>query len=210
MGLHRLRQGRVDEARNYLENVVIEHANRINIAAIGGSWLGLAGVHLERGDCANAEAALGKAMEIARRGDNVLFECWVLPVLAELHLRLGDNDGAARTIGRGFKLLAPAEDWRGLPAPLHLARAMRAVRLRRWDEAEHDFETARAINHRYELPFDEARTLAEWGGMYLSRGTPADRERARERLVAALAMFERIGAVNEVGEVRTILEPLRA
>ena len=208
-GLHYLRQGRLDEAQSYLEGVIAAHDNRLNIAAVGGCSLALAGVHLERGDPAAAEAALRKALEIARGGGNVLFECWVLPSLAELHLRAGDIDSAARAVERGFELLTPGEDWRGLPAPLHLARAMLASAQGRRDEAEHDLETAVGLNRRYQLPFDEARALAEWGRLSLARGSAGGRERARERFGAALALFERVGAAGEVVKIRAALEPLR-
>jgi hypothetical protein len=138
----------------------------------------------------------------------VLFELWVLPVLVELYLATGRREAAADGVARGFALLTPGQNWRGLPAPMHLARATVAAAGGRWADAEHDFEAAVALTRRYGLPFDEARTLAAWGAMYAARGARDDRERARERLGPALALFERVDAARDAAKVRAALARL--
>ncbi len=210
VGLHYRRQGQLGRARRHLEVAIAEHAVRLNIGAVAGCWLGLACVHLEDGERPAARAAIEKALEIARNGGNLLFECWVLPVSAEMYLAERDRERAAQAIDRGFQLLAPGEDWRGLPAPLHLARAMLAAADRRWTNAEHDFEAAVELNRRFRLPYDEATTLAAWGRMDVVRGSGGHRERSRERFASALAIFERVQAVAEAQAVRAELEALRA
>jgi tetratricopeptide (TPR) repeat protein len=209
VGLYHLRRGRADEGKRYLEAVIAAHNNRVNAAAVAGCWLALAAVHLEAGECRVAETALANALAIAREGGNVLLECWILPVLAAGALTWGDREAAARAIDRGFELLTPSEDWRGLPAPLHVARGMLAVHDARWDDAERDFETAVTLNQRYAMPYDEARALHEWGRMHLRRNAVADPEHARRRLGEALSIFKRLGAVGEEHSVTALLPPLR-
>jgi hypothetical protein len=101
-------------------------------------------------------------------------------------------------VTRGFDLLTSDQDWRGLSAPIHLVRGMLAGAERRWDEAERSFEMALTTNRRYELPWDEAKTLLAWGTLDGMRARAADRERSRQRFGAALEIFQRIGASREI------------
>lgn len=209
LGFRDLRLGRLAEARSYLARILEVWEVRNQVAAISACSLVLAACDLESGDHALAEQRATRSLEICRRGGNVLFELWALPVLCEIYLKTARRERAAECIERGFALMSPNQNWRGLPAPLHLARAMLAMSDRRWDEAERDFETALAIDRRYVLPFDEAKTLAEWGRMDLVRASAGDRERAGERLGQALAIFERVAAAREVEKVRvTLAQPV--
>lgn len=194
-----MRQGAWDGAREYLEGTLQVHRERNNIGAVGFCWFTLGVLHLELGRQAEAEELLLGSLDICRRGGNVLFELWVLPVLAELYL---DADKAAECIERGFELLTPGQNWCGLPAPLHLAHGMLARARQSWEEATRSFETALAINQRYGLPWDEATVLSEWGRMHLARGASREQADAREKLGAALAIFERIGARRDAEKTR--------
>ena len=163
VGFLDLRRGRLTESRDYLGRMLGIWDTRKQVAAVSACSLMLAACDLEAGDHAAAESRALKSLDICRRGGNVLFELWVLPLLVELYLATGATVKATECVTRGFALLAHGQDWRGLPAPVHLARGNLAVAERRWDEAARDFEIAVAINRRHELPFDEAKTLAAWG-----------------------------------------------
>src|SRR5437660_1637013 len=152
-----------------------------------------------------AESALDRALEIARTGGNVLFQCWIFPRLAECALRFGDHRAAAQAVQNGFRLLTPGEDWRGLPASLHLARGQVAAGEQRWSEAEADFEMALALNRLYTCVPDEARTLVAWVRMRLARGRPDDGAGAREQLGAAAATVGATGAACDLEEVKALL-----
>jgi ATP/maltotriose-dependent transcriptional regulator MalT len=205
VGAHYLEGGDLEGAQRYLERTMVAHEQRMNVGAVGALWFGLAGIHIRRGDRAAAESALDRALEIARAGGNVLFQCWIFPRLAECALRSGDHRAAAQAVENGFRLLTPGEDWRGLPALLHLARGQVAVGERRWSDAEADFETALALNRLYTCVPDEARTLVAWARMRLARGRPDDGARAREQLGQASAIFERARAVCDLEEVKELL-----
>ncbi len=170
IGFHHLRQGEWDKAREYLEGAIAVHKDRNNLAAVGACSFALGSLNLEQGNFPKAEELLLKSLEICRNGGNVLFELWVLPVLAELYLRMDQPDRAAEYVDRGFELMKPNQSWYGLPAPMYLARGMLAAAPKDWDTATDSFDKAIEINRQYQLPWDEARTLYERGLMYLARG----------------------------------------
>lgn len=177
------------------------YEDRRYVGAVGASWYVLGLLSLEEGDYVRADALFRRSLEICRNGGNVLFELWVLPVLTELFLKMGQPDKAAEQVTRGFALLTPGQSWYGLPAPMYLAKGMLAAASKRWDEGEKSFAEAVAINRRYQLPWDEARTLFEWGLLHLARGEAGDPEAARTKLDGALEIFHRVDAKKDVEKV---------
>ncbi len=201
IGFHYLRQGEWDKAREYLEGAIAVHKDRSNLAAVGACSFALGSLNLEEGDFPKAEELLLKSLEICRTGGNVLFELWVLPVLAELYLRMGQPEKAAEYVDKGFELMKPDQSWYGLPAPVYLARGTLAIARKDWDTATDSFSKAIETNRQYELPWDEAKTLYERGLMYLARGGKGDRDKAHEDLDEALAVFQKVGARKDVEKV---------
>jgi tetratricopeptide (TPR) repeat protein len=210
IGFHYLRQGEWDKAREYLEGAIAVHKDRNNLAVVDACSFALGSLNLELENYPKAEEFLLKSLEICRTGGNVLFELWVLPVLAELCLKIGQHDKAAEYVNRGFELLKPDQNWYGLPAPMYLAKGMLAAARKDWDTATESFDKAIQINKQYQLPWDEAKTLYERGLMYLARGGKGDREKAHEDLDEALAMFQRVGAKKDAEKVLRKKEMLKA
>jgi tetratricopeptide (TPR) repeat protein len=209
IGFHYLRQGEWDSAIEYLESSIRAHQD-INVAALGACSLALGSLNLEMGNYPKAEELLLKSLEICRNGGNVLFELWVLPVLAELYLKMSQPEKTAEYVDRGFELLKPDQNWYGLPAPVHLAKGMLATVRKDWGTAAESFDKAIQINRQYQLPWDEAKALYERGLMYLTRGRKADREKAHEDLDDALAIFQKVGAKKDVEKVLRKKEMLGA
>jgi tetratricopeptide (TPR) repeat protein len=85
-----------------------------------------------------------------------------------------------------------------------------ATTQQRWLEAEAAFLKAAEINRQYHLPYYEARSLLDWGEMYLKRSSPGDREKGMELLDQALAIFQRIQAKKMVEKVLARKELLKA
>ena len=210
IGLHYLRQGEWDKAREYLQWAMGIHQNRNNLAAVGACSFTLGSLNLEEGNFPKAEESLLKSLEICRTGGNVLFELWVLPALAELYLKMGKPDKAAEYVDMGFELMKPDQNWYGLPAPMHLARGMLTTAQKDWGTATESFDKAIQINRQYQLPWDEARTLYERGLMYLARGGKGDRDKAHEDLYEALAIFQKVGAKKDAEKVLRKKEMLKA
>ena len=210
IGFHYLRQGEWDKARRYLEGAIAIHQDRKNLAAVNACSFALGSLSLEEGDLSKAEELLLKSLEICRNGGNVLFELWVLPVLAELYLKMGQPDKATEYVNRGFDLMKPDQNWYGLPAPVYLARGMLATARKDWRTATNSFGKAIEINRQYQLPRDEASALYERGLMYLTRGGKADRDKAHQNLDEALALFQKVGAKKDVEKVLRKKERLGA
>jgi tetratricopeptide (TPR) repeat protein len=205
VGLHYLRRGDWDTARSYLENLIPLQRERLNEGAVAGCQYTLALLDIEEGNYPKAEERLLESLKICRDGGNVLFELWVLPVLTELRLKMGQIDKAAEYVQRGFDLLSPDQNWYGLPAPLHLAKGMLATANQNWDEAGTAFEQAVAINHQYELPWDEAKSLYEWGVMLGEKG---ESRVALDKLDDALSLFRKVEAKKDVEKVMAHQEML--
>jgi len=210
VGFHYLRQGELEKAREYLEGSIAAHKDRNNFAAVGACSFVLGSLNLELENYPKAEEFLLKSLEICQKGGNVLFELWVLPVLAELYLKMGQPDKAAEYVNRGFELMKPGQNWYGLPAPMYLARGMLATARKDWDTATESLDRAIQINRQYQLPWDEARTLYERGLMYLSRGGKGDRDKAHDDLDEALAVFQKVGAKKDTEKVLRKKEMLKA
>jgi tetratricopeptide (TPR) repeat protein/predicted Ser/Thr protein kinase len=205
IGLNYMRQGEREKSRGYLEQAIAAHQERNSVAAIGGCSFALGSLVMEEGNYAEAEKLLLRSLDICRNGGNVLFELWVLPVLAELYLKLGQTEEAAQYIDRGIELLAPDRNWYGLPAPIHLARGMLTGAQKKWEEAEESFNEAVNINRQYELSWDEAKTLYEWGLMY---GQKRDKGSAYEKLDGALVLYQNLDAKNEIEKTEAAKERL--
>jgi tetratricopeptide (TPR) repeat protein len=210
IGFHYLRQGEWDKARDYLEGAIAVHQDRNNLGAVNACSFALGSLSLEQGNSPKAKELLLKSLEICRNGGNVLFELWVLPVLAELYLKMGQPDKAAQYVDSGFELMKPEQNWYGLPAPMCSAKGMLAAARKEWDTATDSFDKAIQINRQYELPWDEARTLYERGLMYLARGGQANRDKAHQHLDEALAIFQKVGARKDVEKVLRKKEMLGA
>jgi tetratricopeptide (TPR) repeat protein len=201
IGFHYLRQGEWDRAREYLEWALVVHQNRNNIASISACSFTLGSLELEQNNYPEAEKLLLRSLEICRKGGNVIFELWVLPVLCELHLKMGQPEKAAGYVDRGFELLKPDQNWFGLPALMHMAKGMLATEKQDWKTATEFFEKAIHLNRKYQLFWDEAKTCYELGMMFLARNRTEDRERARQKFDCALEIFERIGAKKDIEKI---------
>jgi tetratricopeptide (TPR) repeat protein len=194
IGFYYLRQGEWDRARDYLEWAIPIHKERNNVAALGACYFTLGSLNLEQNNVAEAESFLLKSVEICRRGGNVIFELWVLPVLSELNLKIGRLEKAKEYIAKAFVLLHRDQNWYGLPAHLYLVQAMLAKEQQDWEKAGTFFEKALHLNRQYTLLWDEAKTHFEWGRMYLARGRDQDMQSAKGKFADAIEIFQRLGA----------------
>jgi tetratricopeptide (TPR) repeat protein len=205
-----LRLGEWDQAQEVLKWRLSVQEDRHNFVAVNVCCITLGSLNMEMGNYREAEELLLKSLGICQKGGNVVSELWVLPVLAELYLKLGQPEKAAEYVDMGFELLKPDKNWYGLPAPIYLAKGMLATAHKDWTMAAESFDKAIQINRQYQLPWDEAKTLYERGLMYLARPRKVGREKAHEDLDEALAIFQRVGAKKDVEKVLRKKEMLRA
>jgi tetratricopeptide (TPR) repeat protein len=190
-------------AREYLEWAIPVHQNRNNVAALGACFFTLGSLELEQNNFPEAEKLLLRSLDICRKGGNVIFELWVLPMLCELYLKMKEFEKAAGYVDRGFELLKPDQNWYGLPALMHLAKGMLVAEQQNWETAIDCFGQAIHINRQYQLPWDEAKVSYEWGMLYLTRDQAGDRENASEKFERSLEIFQWMGAKKDVEKVLT-------
>jgi class 3 adenylate cyclase/tetratricopeptide (TPR) repeat protein len=208
VGFHYLRQGKWDQAREYLEWAIPIHKDRNNVAAIGACYFTLGSLNLEQKKYSEAEKLLLSSLDICRKGGNIIFELWVLPVLCELYLNTEQYEKASEYMQRGFELLNPDQNWHALPAQIYLAKAIQATKQRDWETATEFFDKAIRINRQYELLWDEAKTNCEWGKMYLARNQKGDSKIAFEKLSLSIDIFTKIGAQKDVDKAMAEVDRL--
>jgi tetratricopeptide (TPR) repeat protein len=204
------RLGEWDKGEEILQWALSVSEDRRNFVGVNACCFTLGSLNLEQGNYPEAEKLMLKSLEVCQKGGNIISELWVLPVLAELYLKMAKPDKAVEYVDRGFELLKPGKNWFGLPAPMYLAKGMLATARKDWSTAAESFDKAIRINRQYQLPWDEAKALYERGLMYLSRGRKADREKAHEDLDEALAIFQKVGAKKDVEKVLRKKEMLKA
>jgi tetratricopeptide (TPR) repeat protein len=109
---------------------------------------------------------------------------WVL-------LEAGETAEAAALAVQGLEHATAILDRFFLPAWLELSGAA-AARLEHWEEAERYFEEGLSQARAMGMPYWEGRILYRAGVMSAERAEP---EQAREQLVKALVIFQRLGAL---------------
>jgi tetratricopeptide (TPR) repeat protein len=166
------------------------------IRVLATTALGL--LYLEQANPVSAKNHLQEAVSISQARGEKTQEVLPCVLLAEAAAKSGSPEEVLAPLRRAQEILANGEDWRGLAAEVRLAEGILAAAQRRWEEAEAAFQQAVEINRQYHLPYYEARSLLEWGEMYLSRSGPGDREQGMHLLDQALEIFQRVQAKKMV------------
>jgi class 3 adenylate cyclase/tetratricopeptide (TPR) repeat protein len=83
-----------------------------------------------------------------------------------------------------------------------------AATMRRWDEAQQHFQDALEMNTRMRAPPWVAHTQRDYARMLIDRNAPGDREKARQLLTEAIAMYRQIGVAKHVEMAETLLRGL--
>jgi DNA-binding CsgD family transcriptional regulator len=165
-------------------------------------------LYLERGDFTSAKTWLQETAASAQAGGDYPPELLACALLAQIECAVAELDQAAGHLRRAQEILSQGSGWRGLAAEVDLAEAVLATAEKHWPEAEAAFQRAVEINRQYHLPYYEAKTLLEWGHMYLSRRGPGDVGRGMQLLNQALPIFQRIQAQKMVEKVASLQEQL--
>lgn len=208
VGLYYLRRGAWPKAEESFRRQLAVHQERRNFGAISACAYGLGLLRMENGDYPEANSLLLQSLEICRAGGNVLFELWVLPALVHLSIAKGQMKEAAMYVEQGFSILGSGQEWYGLPAGMHLARAQVSAAAGDWEAAEKDFARSITLNEQFEMPWDRARTYYIWSEMLLHRDETKDRFSARQMLSQALTLFQRIDARQDIKKVNELLNHL--
>jgi tetratricopeptide (TPR) repeat protein len=152
-----------------------------------------------------AEAARARLLPLLDRPG--LEECDVtllLPVLAWAYLEVGQVDEASEAVGQAL-IRARREDMRLVVVEALWVQALIALRQGREPEATRSLEEGLTLARSMPYPYAEARLLHVYGRLHVQKGEP---QAARERLEAARAIFARLGAAIDAGQVEQALAGL--
>jgi tetratricopeptide (TPR) repeat protein len=128
----------------------------------------------------------------------------LLPILAWAHLDLGDSALAEDTLTQAFRRARAGNHRLALAEALRV-QALLALRQERWVEAERALDEGLALAEQMPYPYAEGRLLHLYGRMHGRKGEPGP---ARERLEAALRIFQRLGASRDIEHVQQDLATL--
>ena len=169
---------------------------QINSATFQPFWVlpVLGWLYQEMGDFTSAKMWLGETAAVAQAGGDYPPELLVRAVLAQVECEEAELEQAAGHLRRAKEILAQGSGWRGLVAEVYLAEGMLATAEKHWPEAEAAFQRAIEINRQYHLPYYEAKTLLEWGHMYLARHGPGDLDHGMKFINQAIPIFQTIQA----------------
>lgn len=161
---------------------------------------GLALLQLTRGDVEEADRSLERSLG-RQAGDDLVTRVQLLPARVEVSVAIGDLDGARAATEELERIAAEHANsiWTAAAATargaLDLAEENPAGAIEHLDSAWRQWQ-------QLDFPYDSARARS---GLGLARRASGDESGARLELNAALAVFERLGAVRDVQTVQGLL-----
>jgi tetratricopeptide (TPR) repeat protein len=202
LGLVCYGQGRWEDARRYFEDNMVAITRNGRLAPIHFAPSMLAECELRAGHPERARARLAPLLERAEReeGDVSL----LLPPYAWAHLDLGEVAAAAALIERAVATATAKNDRLALVDALRV-QALVASRQGHSVEAMQALEEGIALARGMPYPYAEARLLHVYGQMSVHT---RQLELARERLEAALAIFQRLGARKDIKQIEQTMAAL--
>ncbi len=186
----RREQGRLDEVASALTDAIHRYRMYDVLRSIGVH----AAMELGRKQDASEalEALTANGFAALARNDDWIFD---LCLLADVCHAVGDTARA----GQIYERLIPYADRNAVNPPAACVGAaarsigVLAAMAERWEEAEHHFERALAMNSRMGARPWLARTAYDWADMLLRRAGTADRDRAAKLLNRAQAIGHELG-----------------
>jgi tetratricopeptide (TPR) repeat protein len=152
-----------------------------------------------------AEAAVERLVPLLDRPGRQDYDVTaLLPVLAWAYLECGQLSQAATVVRQALERARPEEMGLVLVEALRV-QALIAARQEQWEEGARSLEEALTLARGMPYPYAEARLLHVYGRLHMQQGEP---QAARERLEAARALFQRLGARMDLELTEQALTPL--
>ncbi len=197
-----------EEAVRHLERCAALAESSGDIQALRFAHRRLAVRDVLAGQAERARARLEPLLDRPGLEEGVVTE--FLPMLAWAELERGDTERAGAIVREALRR-ATASDYRDVKAEAQRIGGMVAARCGRWAEAQWAFEQALDLARTLGYPYEEGRTLYEWGVMLACKGAAQGSIRetwpqARDRLEAALAIFRRLGARRDMRRAERALQ----
>jgi tetratricopeptide (TPR) repeat protein len=208
LGSAHFMRGRWQEAlEQFQEAVKLEPPGWI----AGVDWAALFLSKAYAGDRDAALAMLGQRRDkLPRAGQANTLGAWAMlcGVVEGLAL-LGERDEASKL----YPLVLEAIDtgllinWTGDRLPQSIA-GMAAAAGGQWDKAQEHYETALRQAHELPVVMEQPGVRRWYARMLIDRNAPGDRDKARELLTEAIAMYRRIGMPKHVEMTEALLGEL--
>jgi class 3 adenylate cyclase/tetratricopeptide (TPR) repeat protein len=192
LGLAHFWRGRWQEALEHFQEAVKLELPGF-FAGIDWSWLFFWKAYA--GDRDAALAMLGQRRDkLPRSGQANTDGAWLmLQAVIEGLAVLGERDEAARL----YPLILEAIDTGALTGQfgrlLQSVAGMAAAAGGRWDKAEQHYQTALRQAHELPVVMEQPEVRRFYARMLIDRDGPGDRDKARELLTEAIAMYRQIG-----------------
>jgi tetratricopeptide (TPR) repeat protein len=198
-----LAEGAWDEATKYLEEgcAIADRGVRLPLRLNAHALLAERAILEGRPDAACAR--LAPLLDAARQ--DLWHGAHVQRTLAWAHLEMGEVAVAGEMVGQAVARAQAASELHGLVDALRV-QAMVATRQEQWEDAERTLEEGLSLARRMPYPYAEGRLLHAYGQMHVAKGEPGP---ARQRLEAALAIFQRLGARKDAERAEGTLTALR-
>jgi tetratricopeptide (TPR) repeat protein len=174
-------------------------------SAEAGCWLGQ--LFMEMEDYAEAEKYLDESnSKYQEAGDTDNQVALVLPQLSRLYLKKGATEKANELIEKIYEYASKTHS--KLVAPqAEMLKAMLLREQKNWEKSIQHFENSlqgyKSLDAQkwYVVPF--ADLLCAYGSTYLERNEEGDEERAFSLLNKALDIYQEMGAIKRVEEIRS-------
>jgi tetratricopeptide (TPR) repeat protein/transcriptional regulator with XRE-family HTH domain len=204
LGLARLSHGvgAHDEARRYLERTMAMAERVSSLLVLPAAQTLLAECEALEGQEAAAYARLAPLVDQSGPMERNSVATWV--TLARAQLALGDAP-AAEALSVQARARAQATFDTVAVADALWVQAMALIQQEKWVEAQNVLDEGLAVALRIPYPYAEGRLLHVYGQMLVATGKVRS---ARDRLEAALALFRRLGAREDVMRVERAIAAL--
>jgi tetratricopeptide (TPR) repeat protein len=202
LGMVDLVEGHWSAARRYLEEAVTIAARIGDTQALRWATGSVAELEVLEGQAGAGRARLVPLLD--RPGQEEFDVTAFLPVLAWAYLELGDLKQADSTVQAAIRR-ARAEQLRVVLVDALRIEALLRIRQGRRVDAGQVLEAGLALARATPYPHAEARLQVVYGSLYDALGEAA---LAREQLVAALAIFRRLGARKDFERAEQVLSAL--
>ena len=175
----------------------------------GYAWSALFLARAYTGDKSGAMTLLEDKREtIARAGRSNSLGGWIALLEAvEALVVLGERGEAAKL----YPAASDAMDTGTVMIGLSLAQRFAGIAAgagRKWEQAERHFETALRQAHEIPVVIEQPEVRRWYARMLIDRDAPGDREKARQLLTEAVAMYRRIGMPKHVEMAEEMLRGL--
>ena len=212
LGFILLRCGDWDAAKRELEEGLRQANRSHNSSAAAAATAQLGVLYLESGKHVTAEGQLLYALDLYRKGGDLLHQISLLPCLCELCLATGNVAKAQDYLSEAQSIVRQHQGWGALEGDVLLVEGMVRAAQGREREAESAFGQAVSVDQRYSLPWDEAKVYYAWALATIEHSVPGARrasvQRGREFMERAQALWESVGALPYAARCRDRLAEL--